>query len=113
MYEEQFAHRLTSLRTQRNISARDMSLSLGQNPGYINTIENRKAFPTMINFFYICEFLKVTPQEFFDFDNKSPQQYNKLLEDLKQLPPVQLDALEVIIKAIVSKTNINRAGGSG
>ena len=50
MYEKEFAHRLAQLRSQMNISARDMSLSLGQNPGYINTIENGKAFPTMANF---------------------------------------------------------------
>ena len=62
MFEKDFAQRLAQLRTQKGISARDMSLSIGQNPGYINTIENGKAFPTMMNFFYICEFLDVTPQ---------------------------------------------------
>ena len=34
MYEEQFSKRLTELRTQKGVSARDMSLSIGQNPGY-------------------------------------------------------------------------------
>ena len=56
MYEKEFAQRLTQLRTQKGISARDMSLSIGQNPGYINTIENGKSFPTMVNFFYICDY---------------------------------------------------------
>ena len=36
MYEEQFSKRLTELRTQKGVSARDMSLSIGQNPGYGN-----------------------------------------------------------------------------
>ena len=31
MYEEQFSKRLTELRTQKGVSARDMSLSIGQN----------------------------------------------------------------------------------
>ena len=35
MYEEQFSKRLTELRTQKGVSARDMSLSIGQNPGYL------------------------------------------------------------------------------
>ena len=65
MYETEFAQRLAQLRIQKGISARDMSLSIGQNPGYINTIENGKSFPTMTSFFYICEFLNVSPQEFF------------------------------------------------
>ena len=55
MYEEQFSKRLTELRTQKGVSARDMSLSIGQNPGYIRAIESGTAFPTMANFFYICE----------------------------------------------------------
>ena len=37
MYEEQFSKRLAELRTKKGVSARDMSLSIGQNPGYIRT----------------------------------------------------------------------------
>ena len=51
--EETFASRLTSLREQKKVSAREMSLDLGQNGSYINRIENRKAFPSMQCFFYI------------------------------------------------------------
>ena len=43
MYEEQFTNRLSKLRLAKGVSARDMSLSIGQNPGYINNIENGKA----------------------------------------------------------------------
>ena len=39
MYEKLFSKRLAELRIQKGVSARDMSLSLGQNPGYIRTIE--------------------------------------------------------------------------
>lgn len=39
MYEESFYERLSQLRMKKGISARDMSLSIGQNPGYINSIE--------------------------------------------------------------------------
>lgn len=49
MYEEQFSKRLTELRTQKGVSARDMSLSIGQNPGYIRAIESGTSFPTMAN----------------------------------------------------------------
>ena len=45
-YEEFLPQRLTQLRMQRNVSARDMSLSLGQANNYINSIENRKALYT-------------------------------------------------------------------
>lgn len=82
MYETEFAQRLAQLRTQKGISARDMSLSIGQNPGYINTIENGKSFPTMMSFFYICEFLNVSPQEFFTTSIDNPSKVRQLMEKL-------------------------------
>lgn len=51
MYEEIFPSRLAELRNQKAVSARDMSLSIGQNPGYINNIETGKALPSMASFF--------------------------------------------------------------
>ena len=50
MYSEDFSNRLIKLRNQKGVSARDMSLSIGQNPGYINNIETGKALPSMANF---------------------------------------------------------------
>lgn len=104
MFEKDFAQRLAQLRTQKGISARDMSLSIGQNPGYINTIENGKAFPTMMNFFYICEFLDVTPQEFFDMSNQSPEKLHVLMEQLKKLNPEQLNAISIIVNDLSDKS---------
>lgn len=43
--EEKFAERLAQLRTQKGVSAREMSLSLGQSAGYINNIENKNSLP--------------------------------------------------------------------
>ena len=40
MYEEQIAKRLALLRTAKGVSAREMSLDIGQNSSYINRIEN-------------------------------------------------------------------------
>ena len=65
VFEESFADRLSELRSQYGISAREMSLSLGQNPGYINNIENRKSLPSMAAFFDICDYLGISPEEFF------------------------------------------------
>lgn len=103
MYEEQFSKRLTELRTQKGVSARDMSLSIGQNPGYIRAIESGTAFPTMANFFYICEYLNVTPQEFFDFDEEPSNGMNALVDQLKQFDAEQINALTAFIKTIVKK----------
>ena len=73
MYSEfDFGRRLSQLRERKGVSARDMSLSMGQNPGYINKVENGKAMPSMEVFFYICEFLAITPSDFFDEKKKEP-----------------------------------------
>lgn len=90
MYEKDFAERLARLRTKKGVSARDMSLSLGQNPGYINHIENCQTMPSMAGFFYICEYLKITPQQFFDTSWENPAQINTILEDLEHLSDDQL-----------------------
>lgn len=103
MHEKEFQKRLSQLRSEQGISARDMSLSLGQNPGYINTIENGKAFPTMSNFFYICDFLKISPREFFDIETERPQKIKTLTEELKLLNPQQLDAIVFLVEELISK----------
>lgn len=93
MYEQFFAQRLNQLRQQQNISAREMSLALGQNESYINRIENGRAFPSMQAFFYICEYLNVSPAEFFDGANAAPRQLQQASRLLKSFTPAQLDAL--------------------
>lgn len=107
MYEEQFSKRLAELRTRKGVSARDMSLSIGQNPGYIRAIESGTAFPAMSNFFYICEYLNVTPQEFFDFDEEPSDGINALVEQLRRFDEDQIKALTAFIRTIV-KNNISK-----
>lgn len=100
MYEDLFYERLIKLRTEKGVSARDMSLTIGQSAGYINRLENRKGFPSMQVFFYICEYLGVTPSEFFDDDNNSPIEYREILEDLGELDTGQLHHIKAIIKGL-------------
>lgn len=98
MYEKDFSTRLMTLREQKGVSAREMSLSIGQNPGYINNIESGKALPSMSGFFFICEYLDISPVEFFDYDNIAPEKVNTLMAYLKKLNEMQLDALTTIAK---------------
>ncbi len=93
MYEDIIPERLAQLRLQKGVSARDMSLSIGQSNSYINTIENKKALPSMQGFFYICEFLGVTPREFFDVETESPTKVKDLVVAVKGLSADQLDVL--------------------
>ena len=101
--EDNFGERLSQLREAKQVSAREMSLAIGQNCSYINRIENRKAFPSMQCFFYICDYLQITPQEFFDDKSQSPHKLNKLTESLKSLSPKQLELINNIVAEFQKK----------
>ncbi|MBQ8338983.1 MAG: helix-turn-helix transcriptional regulator [Clostridia bacterium] len=103
MYQEDFGIRLARLRLQKGVSARDMSLSIGQNQGYINSIESGKALPSMAAFFFICEYLGISPRDFFDTDARDPERLRGVIENLKKLDDTQLSGIEIIVKSLANK----------
>ena len=103
MDEKDFALRLAQLRANRNVSAREMSLAIGQNAGYINNIESGKSLPSLPGIFYICDYLGVTASEFFDLDTKNPTKLNGIISDLKMLDDQQLDSIANLVKGLTRK----------
>jgi len=95
-----FGRRLARLRISKNVSARDMSLSIGQSAGYINNIENGINFPSMTMFFYICDYLEISPKDFFDADSDNPAKLLELSDAAKMLTDEQLDHLIAIAKGL-------------
>ena len=79
-YDDFIKERLSALRSKKGVSARSMSLSIGQSENYINIIENGYSLPSMTAFFYICEYLGITPKEFFDDHRCNP----KLIKEIDQ-----------------------------
>ena len=100
---EWFCQRLTELRLQKGVSARDMSLSLGQSESYINKIENRRTLPSFMGFIYICEYFGITPAEFFNTESRSPQKAKEIESEIKKLTPEQAEHVLQIIKDLNSK----------
>lgn len=100
MTEKDFSLRLALLREQRGVSARDMSLSMGQNPGYINNIESGKSMPSLSGIFYICEFLGITPKDFFDIETDNPSKATELYSVAKGLSGEQIDNLITLAKGL-------------
>ncbi len=103
MLEDDFYKRMYQLRSQIGVSARDMSLSLGQNAGYINSIENGNSMPSMKMFLYICEYLNVTPSEFFDIDTEKPKKMTNIISNLRKLNSKQLENIDYLIGELVKK----------
>lgn len=97
-YMQWFAERLSRLRIEKGVSARDMSLSLGQSESYINKIENRRTMPSMAGFFYICEYFGITPQEFFAAETVSPAKTAELLQQISRLSPCKAEHVLQLVK---------------
>lgn len=103
MDEKDFSLRIATLRTKKGVSARDMSLSMGQNPGYINNIESGKSMPSLAGIFYICDYLQITPSELFDVGVENPEKLKGIIVDLRKLNDKQLDTISTLIKDIINK----------
>ena len=103
MDEKDFAIRLARLREKKGVSARDMSLSIGQNPGYINNIETGKSKPSLSGIFYICEYLGVSISEFFDIESSNPSKLDDIIKDLKKLNDHQLDMISSLVKDLIKR----------
>ena len=101
--EKTFGLRLARLRECKNISAREMSLSIGQNKNYINAIETGKNYPSMSSFLYICEYMEITPKDFFDTGCKNPFLSEEFIKIIQQLNPEQIEHLYQIVLDIASK----------
>ena len=102
-YTQWFSERLAQLRMEKGVSARDMSLSLGQSESYINKIENKRTMPSMTGFFFICEFLGIEPQAFFDTKTISPSKAAEIMQEIGKLSTDKADHILQVIKDLAEK----------
>lgn len=73
-------NRISELRTKKGVSEYKMSLDLGHSKSYIQSISSGRALPSMSEFLSICEYLGITPKDFFDEGIRYPA----LVEELRQ-----------------------------
>ena len=104
-FQDFISERIVKLRAVKKVSARDMSLSIGQNVNYINNIENQKAEPSLTGLIYICEYFKITPGAFFDEGNPYPERIKGIVENIKQLDSESLAGLAVVVQAMAAASN--------
>ena len=83
---EQFVRdRITQLRLRKGVSEYKMSYDLGHSRGYVHNISSGKATPPMKEFFAICEYFELTPQQFFDEGTQNPELIQKAINGMKLL----------------------------
>lgn len=56
--------------------------------------------PSLAGIFYICEYLGITPKDFFDIDAENPSKANELYSIARGLNTEQLDNLIAIAKGL-------------
>lgn len=85
--------RISALRIKKNVSEYRMSTDLGHSKSYMQSISSGRAVPSLNEFLYICEYLGVTPKEFFDTKVQDPQLVQKLYQLTKSMDDADLKVL--------------------
>ncbi len=84
-YEEFVKDRITQLRLRKGVSEYQMSYDLGHSRGYVYNISSGKALPPLKEFFAICDYFDITPQQFFDDSSPNPELIQKAVNGMKQM----------------------------
>lgn len=92
--------RITELRLNANVSEYQMSLELGQNKSYIQSISSGRALPSMAGFLNICDYFNITPSEFFDSELKKPDLIQDINDKLKKFNEEDLKMIDSFIEWI-------------
>ena len=100
MYEDFVKDRITTLRLKKGVSEYQMSYDLGHSRGYIYNISSGKALPPLREFFVICDYFGLTPQQFFDESTQNPIQLQQALEGMKHLSPEDMQLVLQLIERL-------------
>ena len=103
-FNDRFAKRLIELRGLKGSSARNMSLSIGRDGSYIGKIERKIFLPTVAEFYYICEFLGILPEEFFNYELDNPAIIKEISNDLAKLDNTQLANVKGIVQSLANSS---------
>lgn len=99
MDKKQFALRLARIIADRGIAESKMSEDLNFHRTYIHNITSGRSLPKMEPFFQICNYLDITPAEFFNTPEEEKEKLSLVTKSFLELPPdVKLALLDVIRK---------------
>lgn len=95
--------RISVLRVKKNVSEYRMSTDLGHSKSYIQSISSGRAVPSLSEFLYICEYLGVTPREFFDEEAEEPQLVKRLYDITHTMSEADLKILIATAERLAEK----------
>ena len=91
------AKRVTQLRLNSGMSAKQLSLSIGKEASYIGAIENGRGRLSWTTFADLCNFFAIRPLDFFDEEIKDPVIVREIIHKLKKMDPDALKALNLLM----------------
>ena len=103
LYEEFVRNRITQLRLKKGVSEYQMSYDLGHSRGYVYNISSGKALPPLKEFFVICDYFGLTPQQFFDESISQPELIQKAISGMEQLDKTDMLMLLGFINRLLRK----------
>ena len=103
MNPEFVRERITQLRLEKGVSEYQMSLDLGKNKSYIQSLTSGRSLPTMQSFLDICDYLEVTSQQFFDSELHNLPLIDKATDLMKQLDDEDMLALISMLNRLALK----------
>lgn len=95
--------RITELRMKKGVSEYQMSLDMGHSKNYVQGISSGRSKPSIEEFLYICEYLGVSPRDFFDDENAQPILIQKALDGMRMLSDKDLLTLLSLIERLKEK----------
>ncbi|MBP3344716.1 MAG: helix-turn-helix transcriptional regulator [Clostridia bacterium] len=92
--------RVATLRLSKNLSARKLSIELGQGPNYITHIENGQSNVSIESLENICDYFEISLADFFDGKTEYPLQYRKIIDELNKLDSIEIEKVYDMIKLV-------------
>ena len=100
-FKQFFRKRITELRLEKGVNEVQMSLELGKSRNYIFHISSGQALPSMTQFFNICLYLEITPEQFFDPNFRSPSLLKKSLKLMEKMTKKELENLYAVMESMI------------
>ena len=100
MEPDYITKRITELRLKKGIAEHRMSLELGHSRSYMQSISSGRALPSLTEFLAICDYLNVSPKDFFDEENPNPVLIEEIMEKLKNLSDSDLYIILTMINRL-------------
>ena len=98
-------NRITELRLKKGVSEYKMSIDLGHSKSYVQSISSGRSLPSLSEFLYICEYLGVTPKDFFDNNIAEPILVQKVIGGITNMNEKDLTTLLGLIDRLTETKN--------